>query len=254
METSDTVPQVHREPQRVRHREADRDGVLKLSSWFDYLQEAAANHAALLGVGLGALEQRGYLWVLSRIQLEIDRSPSIGETLEVVTYPNGPRRLFAARQFSVRDAAEREIARASSRWLLLSRRNLRPVRLSELGVGLPLNADLPDYFELEEKMPKPGLSGDFSVPIRHSMEDVNGHLNNAEYAGLVQDYPVAKGWGSPRFRRVELQYLAAVRAPGFLTLGGSCSGKTLLVEGRTPDGRPSFLAAAELTEPLLATP
>ena len=142
----------------------------------------------------------------------------------------------------------------ASRWLLLSRRNLRPVRLSELGVGLPLNADLPDYFELEEKMPEPGLSGDFSVPIRHSMEDVNGHLNNAEYAGLVQDYPVAKGWGSPRFRRVELQYLAAVRAPDFLTLGGSCSGKTLLVEGRTPDGRPSFLAAAELTEPLLAAP
>ena len=106
-----------------------------------------------------------------------------------------------------------------------------------------------DFGEIE-----PGLSGDFSVPIRHSMEDVNGHLNNAEYAGLVQDYPVAKGWGSPRFRRVELQYLAAVRAPGFLTLGGSCSGKTLLVEGRTPDGRPSFLAAAELTEPLLATP
>ncbi len=252
MDTPTTPPRVHREQQKVRHREADRDGVLKLSSWFDYLQEAAANHAAPLGVGLGALERAGYLWVLSRIRLEIDRSPGIGEKLEIITYPNGPRRLFAARQFAVRDSGGAEIARASSRWLLLSRRNLRPARVAELGVELPLNPELPDYFCLEEKLPEPGFPGDFAVAVRHSMEDVNGHLNNAEYAGLIQDYPVAKNWGSPRFRRVEVHYLAAVRAPEILTVGGALDGRELRIEGRAPNRRPSFVALAELAAPLSA--
>ena len=36
---------IYRENIRVRHREADRNGRLKLLSWFDFLQEAAANHA-----------------------------------------------------------------------------------------------------------------------------------------------------------------------------------------------------------------
>ena len=42
----------HVEHFTVRHREADRRGDLRLAGWFDFLQEAAANHAARLGVGL----------------------------------------------------------------------------------------------------------------------------------------------------------------------------------------------------------
>ncbi len=42
-------PPTHRETFRVRYRETDRNGILKLSSWFDFLQEAAANHAARPG-------------------------------------------------------------------------------------------------------------------------------------------------------------------------------------------------------------
>ena len=92
-------PPTHRETFRVRCRETDRNGLLKLSSWFDFLQEAAANHAAQLGVGLEALSERGLLWVLSRLHLSIRRYPAIGESVTVETWPNGFRRLFAHRQF-----------------------------------------------------------------------------------------------------------------------------------------------------------
>ena len=71
-------PPTRRESFRVRYRETDRNGILKLSSWFDFLQEAAANHATQLGVGLDALSERGLLWVLSRLHLSICRYPAIG--------------------------------------------------------------------------------------------------------------------------------------------------------------------------------
>ncbi len=239
-------PPTHRETFRVRYRETDRNGILKLSSWFDFLQEAAANHATRLGVGLEALSERELLWVLSRLHLAIRRYPEIGETVTVETWPNGFRRLFAHRQFRLTGEDGKELAVASSAWLLLSAEKLRPVRLEQLPVTLPPNAEKPDYFPLEAKLPEPETPECFDVRIRPTMEDVNGHLNNAEYAGLVQDCATEPGEGSPRFCEVELHFLSAVRAPELLTVGGIRMGSTFLCCGRNEAGQLSFNAAAEL--------
>ncbi len=225
-------PAVHVERFTVRHREADRYGDLRLAGWFDFLQEAAANHAALLGVGMAALQQESRIWVLSRLKLEIERSPRIGETVAVETYPNGFRRLHAARQFRVTGENGAEIGRASSRWLLLDAVRLRPLRLDLLPVELPDNSARPDYFPLEEKLPARDLAPSLRIPVRYSMEDVNGHLNNAEYAGMVQDFAAqARPDRPPRFHSVELHYLSAVRMPETLAVGGELSGNELFVEG-----------------------
>lgn len=114
---------IYRENIRVRHREADRNGRLKLLSWFDFLQEAAANHAARLGVGLNALTERGQLWVLSRLKLEIRRSPQIGEELTVETYPSGVNRLFFTREFQVFDKSGEVIAAPPARGCCCRRPN-----------------------------------------------------------------------------------------------------------------------------------
>lgn len=239
-------PPTRRESFRVRYRETDRNGILKLSSWFDFLQEAAANHATRLGVGLDALSERGLLWVLSRLHLAIRRYPAIGETVTVETWPNGFRRLFAHRQFRLTGEDGGEVAAASSAWLLLSAEKLHPVRLEQLPAALPPNAEKPDYFPLENKLPEPEVPVRFEVRVRPTMEDVNGHLNNAEYAGLVQDCATGADGNSPRFREVELHFLSAVRAPEYLTVGGILSGKTFLCCGRNEAGQLSFNAAAEL--------
>lgn len=236
----------YREHYIVRHREADRNGELRLAGWFDFLQEAAANHAALLGVGLDMLQKNGMIWVLSRLKLEMDRSPRIGEHVTVETYPNGFRRLHASRQFRVTGGGGEEIGRGSSRWLLLGLPRMRPLKLESLPVELPDNSALPDYFDLEEKLPPRGLVPELRVPIRYSMEDVNGHLNNAEYAGMVQDFAAMKRGNSPHFRSVELHFLAAVREPDTLAIGGECSEGALFVEGTGNSGATSFTAKAAL--------
>ncbi len=42
----------------IRHTEVTREGAVRIDTIFDYMQEAAANHAANLGCGLAALEAR----------------------------------------------------------------------------------------------------------------------------------------------------------------------------------------------------
>ncbi|HCH86313.1 MAG TPA: hypothetical protein DFL85_12465, partial [Lentisphaeria bacterium] len=123
---------------------------------------------------------------------------------------------------------------------------LRPLKLESLPVELPDNSGRPDYFTLEAKLPARGLTPELQVPVRYSMEDVNGHLNNAEYAGLIQDFAAMKRGGSPVFRSVELHYLAAVREPDVLSVGGEFTGNRLFVEGSGKSGQTSFTALAEL--------
>ena len=72
------MPATYLEHFVVRHREADRNGDLRLAGWFDFLQEAAANHASQLGVGLEMLRNNHMIWVLSRLKLAMERSPRIG--------------------------------------------------------------------------------------------------------------------------------------------------------------------------------
>lgn len=238
--------EIHRESGTVRCREADRNGNYKLAAWFDLIQEAAANHAEKLGVGFGALHALGKLWVLSRLRLEIRQTPRLGEPLCVETWPNGVERLFARRQFRVLDPAGTELAVASSAWLLLSAATLRPLKMSELPIPLPENRELPNYFSLGQKIPGENLPGDFPLEVRFSQEDVNGHLNNAEYAGLVQDYAGKMLGEVPLFRTVEIHYLNAVRVPERLILGGRRDGDDFHIEGTTAGGILSFVARAGL--------
>ena len=236
---------IHRDTFRVRHAEADRHGGLKLAAWFDFLQETAANHANRLGFGLHQIGDTGRLWVLSRLRLRIGGAPAIGETLTVETYPNGLDRLFAKRQFRVFDGAGTEVACASSWWLMLHRSNLRPVKPSEMAELHGLNPMLPDYFPTGPKQPLRELPTAFTLPVRFSMEDVNGHMNNAQYAGLVQDFLALESEGRPpAVAELEIQFHSAVRMPETLAVSGERTADgTFFVQGRNAAGGGVFTAA-----------
>lgn len=248
MKTQTSSPlAVHSEEFRIRHSEADRLGELKLAAWFDFLQEAAANHATKLGVGLADLRESHRLWVLSRLRLGISRVPGIGETIRVETYPNGIDRLFAKRQFLIFDATGTEIARASSWWLLLNAEKLRPIKTEFLREILPDNSDRPDCFAPGEKHHFQDREPIFSVPVRYSMEDVNGHMNNAQYAALTQDCLAQLADNSPRrITELEIQFHAAAKAPDMLAVAGKIQGDAFFIQGKNQTGSGIFSAAGRV--------
>ncbi len=235
---------IHQETFTVRYHEADRRGILKLANWFDFLQESAANHADELGIGYHDLNAINRMWVLSRLRLALRRPVRLGETLRVDTWPSSIRRLFAHREFTVRTAEGETVATASSAWLLLSADKHRPVRPDTLAERLPAHPELPEFFQLAEKLQPEELPFQHEIPVRYSMEDVNGHLNNAEYAGLVQDLAVALGENAPDFREIEVHYLAAIQAPDRLRLFARRNGERFQAQGALADGEISFVASA----------
>ncbi len=236
---------VYLETFQVRHREVDCMGQLKLISWFDYLQEVAANHANQLGVGWHKIREQGMIWVLSRLKLEILQYPPISGKLIIETYPSGINRLFFNREFRIFSPDGENVAIASSAWLLLAVSGKRPQRPHQLKSSLPDNQNLPRNFILDNKLSEnTALPNEYAVQTRFTMEDINGHLNNAEYAGLVHDYAVQKIPGYPRFQSVEMNYYASVHAPEMIHLSGSLDKNQLFVQGRNSIGNLCFVARA----------
>ena len=68
---SETPPRIWAETFKVHSYEVDFTQRATLTTLCHYFQEAAWNHAELLGVGYSQLQTERRLWVLSRLLIEL---------------------------------------------------------------------------------------------------------------------------------------------------------------------------------------
>ena len=176
------------EKYRIRNYEADFKGLLKISSIFNYFQEVASNHAEALGWGFDSMYENGVLWVLSRLQIEIKKLPKWGEEIEVLTQPRGIKKLFAVRDFAIRNSAGEDIIYGYSGWLVIDAKTFRLKNPNSILGDAPwrdnpedmaLSTDKLISFERKIK--------DYTRKVFVNDMDVNQHTNNAHYAEWLVD-------------------------------------------------------------------
>ena len=201
---------VYRETLRLRHHQCGADCKLKLKSVFDLFQDAAAEHADILGCGMENMLEHKTLWVLSRQKVIINRLPGVGENITVETYPCGMERLFAVREYRIYDEAENLIIYGTAAWLILDMDTIRPKRLTpELLALVPDNSALPVSFRSLEKL-SPANENDYfchTCTVRASDIDMNRHLNNANYAAMIQDAVHTENKHASDITGIEINYL-----------------------------------------------
>lgn len=178
---------------RVRFTRCDPDGKLSADALADMLQEAANSHAEHLGFSLQDMRKKGVTWVMLRMRIEIDVWPCIHDAVRVETWPSSLDRLYAHRDFKVFDASGREIARATTAWVLIDAVKRTPVRiaafLSELYSGLYGASEAPKSMDhTHVKLAAPAdESPALPVIVRKTDTDMNGHVNNAAYVALLSE-------------------------------------------------------------------
>ena len=234
-----------------RHSEVDPEARLKIRPVFDYLQEAAAQHADLLGCGMRFLQTSRKIWVLSRMQLRILRPMLLGEPLTLETYPRGFDKLFALRPLVIRDKEGLNVVEAMSAWLLLDVDKMRILRPAEnLNCPLPDNDALPAFFATPEKPAVPNdLPTDpiFSATIADAQIDLNRHLNNAEYAFYTHN-ALAKLLGhAPQIQEITVNYAKATKLDETIYWFAKINpDSTFFVDARGATGDERFQAAGTL--------
>ena len=119
---------------------------------------------------------------------------------------------------------------------MLDRETGRPLALDPIMANIPANADLPQFFDFAAKLPIPEkFDLSLTIPVRHTMEDINGHLNNAEYIAAAQDTLCADG-SSPDIAGAEISYHFPLRAPENLVMNLALDGQTAYFTGSNDAG------------------
>jgi acyl-ACP thioesterase len=201
----------------LRFGDIDPSDRLTLAAAFDYFQEAAISHAESLRVGREALARLGQCWVLFRISVVFDRRPRWGYTYTVRSWPRGSDRLFAIRDYDIRDMSDKPLVRARAHWLTLDLKTRRPLRPEAVVESLPLNDGLDALPDGAGELPvRKRLSKAAERRALYSDIDYNGHVNNTRYIQWLQDVTEPKILERAFRMRLDVNYLTETK-PGEIT-------------------------------------
>ena len=167
---------------KVRAYEVGPNGKATMVSIFNYLQEAASNHAAGLKADKQNLEHLNLTWVLSRVHIQMDQYPEWHEVVRIETWPSKKETYYGLRDFFIYGGQQNLIGRATTSWMMIDFKKRKPVKLPEFLNGLENTKKgraLDDPFKHLSVLTE--VENQHKFIVRMSDLDVNNHVNSGHY-------------------------------------------------------------------------
>lgn len=215
----------HETPHIVRGYECGYGGALRPFSLANFFQEAAGAHAAQLGLGMEAMLALARTWMLSRIDIEIDRLPKTCDEVLIRTWPHGTERIFAQRCMELLDSSDNLLAGALYDYFIYDierERPLRPERIldpdlrgdrplpyADLAPGLQEQGLFPA--ELPDNPQDSGWHQAFALDVAPRHIDNNGHVNNAYFISRLCDAIPPEERVGRLLRRIKVDFVSEAR-------------------------------------------
>lgn len=190
---------VFRQNFSIRSYEIGADKTASIETMMNHLQETALNHvksAGLLGNGFGSTPEmckKNLIWVVSRMQVLVDRYPTWGDVVQVDTWVAASGKNGMRRDWLIRDSSTGDILmRASSLWVMMNKETRRLAKMPDevrAEIGSHFVDTPPIIDEDNRKLPK--LNDETADYIRSGLTprwndlDVNQHVNNVKYIGWI---------------------------------------------------------------------
>ncbi|MDR1660336.1 MAG: acyl-ACP thioesterase [Desulfovibrio sp.] len=236
----------HIETFRIRGYETGPGDILPVQYLCAYMEEAAALHAAQLGVGMEDLLDKGLAWALTRMRLELHELPRArlsgarhpDNSIVVRTWPVVVEKLQFRRDFLV--CGEGKIlARAATDWVLLNLETRRAERIP--GFIGRLRPENPEYAMPTEKLRLPGQEESGVLrrfTVRRADIDRNRHVNNRHYLEWILEATPAEIYAELLPRKIEMMFRAEAVYGDSVLARGSLPGEGVCLYGlfREADG------------------
>jgi acyl-ACP thioesterase len=173
---------------KIRAFDVDANNRLKVSTIFDYFQDAASNDAERRNFGYEVFIPMGLFWVLSWMKIECIDFPKFSDEVKIQTWGKKHYKLYSIRDYLLVNSDSKIICKGTSAWLLLDSKTLRPKILPELFPDIKMFESKDALTDLPRKLiPSRDNEIIYSSQIRYSDLDLNQHANNAKYIELMLD-------------------------------------------------------------------
>lgn len=201
------MPAIHHEPFRVRYYECDAYGHLNNINYLRWMQEVAFAASAAVGYDLGRYDHLGYLWLIRETDIEYILPLEYGDEVGVKTWVMDFRRSHSLRRYEFWNTQTGQLAaRASTDWVYMNSKTLRPANIPEEMRLAFVPEGTPDHGSSRERfpVPPPPPPGVFSIqrPVGWGELDAMWHVNNAMYLAYIEEVGTrvceAHGWSMQR--------------------------------------------------------
>jgi acyl-ACP thioesterase len=172
----------HTESFKIRGYEIDQHNRAPIQSCCAFMEEAAGNHATILGFGIEYLQTLGASWVLARMQLELVELPTSSDEVWVKTWPVVVEKLQFRRDFMLTGSDGRPLVKAVTDWVIIDLKTRRLKKIPELIAA----CQRPEAERVMEKE-KLRIEGQENTPelvsfvVRKADIDRNLHVNNLRF-------------------------------------------------------------------------
>ncbi len=184
-----------------RNNEATNKALLAI------MQDIACLHSASVGYGILEIEAKKRAWMLLDWKMEVIKRPKYNDDIKVETWSRKVERLYAYRDFQLKDKEGNIIAIGTSRWIFVDTERRRPVRLT---------ADIADLYESEtdknvftEEM-EDIKCGDYLFKKVYCVQrrdiDINQHMNNLSYLDMAYEILPEDIYNTKVFNNIRIVY------------------------------------------------
>lgn len=167
----------------------------------------ASNHADTWGIGFKDLAATCRSWVLSRLAIEIDHYPKVGETYTMTTWIESYNRHFSERNVEILDSEGKPFGYSRSVWFVMDMNTRQSSDISDLSCMSEKIIDHICPIAKQSRFKTVNSSRQTSHIFQYSDIDYNRHVNSVSYIRLLLNQWNLAFYDSHRISRFEISYL-----------------------------------------------
>lgn len=225
----------HRIDFRTSEEDFNGNGQIKLSSLLYFCQEAATEHANILGIGGDDLMKDNIVWILAKMKLRILEDLAPDNDYYIMTYPRAQKSRFCPRDYYLYDESGNLKAVGSAIWSLMDWTTRKIVKV-DLDFGGELREDeaFPEGFE-KIRIKDAEAAGEYVVSAADI--DANEHTNNCRYGDIASQASTIERIGD-----FVIQFSKETREKEIISLFREDVEDAQNICGKLADGQTVFLA------------
>lgn len=189
--------------------EEDYKGQLSWRMLGKRLLGAADKHASERNFSKMVIDDIEYLWVLSRLTVEIDSYPKMHEDYFITTWAQRYYSFFTDRCFEICNDKGDIIGKATSVWAMINSLTRKPAKMADLfGETFDKYVDAERLFSMV-RSPRINVNTLETTAIRiphYSNLDRNGHVHSIDYIEMVLDLFSKEFHAQHDVKRFEIAY------------------------------------------------